>query len=150
MTSILCKRPVAFRVQRANDDGMTLSKTEWRYFTDEAEAARESDALSADCQGLYVRDGTALVAEWQSIGSAPTEGSFLVCNADGAFVISARILWNSLKENTPTHLGLGNVTHWMPLPALPPLSIGKAANDGPDDDKRLYGPHTNLLGGMSL
>jgi hypothetical protein len=52
-------RPVAFRVQRANADGLTLSKTEWRYFTDEAEARTEADALMAEYQGLYVRDGSA-------------------------------------------------------------------------------------------
>lgn len=52
------KRPVAFRVRRANDDGLTLSDDKWRLFLDESEAAREADALCIDYQGLYVRDGT--------------------------------------------------------------------------------------------
>lgn len=136
----LAKRPIAFRVPRANDDGMTLSKTEWRYFTDEAEAAREGDALGTDYQALFVRDGNAIVAEWEPIGSAPTDGLFLVCaigDDRGPFVVRGQILWSARKENTPSHLGLSYVTHWMPLPA-PPI------------DKRLYGKHTNLLGGMAL
>ncbi len=51
------KRPVAFRVHRAIDD--RLSTTEWRYFTDEAQAYAEAEALGTDYQGLYVRDGSA-------------------------------------------------------------------------------------------
>lgn len=66
-TNILVKRPVAFRVRRANDDGMSLSKTEWRYFTDEAEARREAEIVDADYQALYVRDGTVIVAELEDV-----------------------------------------------------------------------------------
>lgn len=116
------KRPVAFRVQRANPDGETLSKTEWRYFTDEAEAARESDALCAEYQALFVRDSTAIVGEWEPVGSAPTEGAFLVCaigDDRGPFVVNAQIFWMARKEKPPSHLGLSHITHWMPLPVKP-------------------------------
>lgn len=46
--------PVVFRVQKANEDGLTLSKTEWIYFSDEDAAKREADALMAEYQALYV------------------------------------------------------------------------------------------------
>lgn len=51
------KRPVAFRIPRV--DGGGLSTTEWRYFTDEAQAYAEAEALGIDYQGLYARDGSA-------------------------------------------------------------------------------------------
>lgn len=128
MTSILAKRPVAFRIPRTDPAraGETLSTTEWRYFTDEKQAHDEAEQLGTGYQALFVRDGTAIVAEWEPIGSAPTDGSFLVCAIDddrGPFVVSAQILWMARKENTPSHLGLSYLTHWMPLPA-PPLTNG--------------------------
>lgn len=138
MTSILCKRPVAFRVPRMVDD--TLSDTEWQLFGDEKAAYDEAEAKGCDYQALFAREGTAIVAEWEPIGSAPTDGLFLVCAVGddrGPFVVNGQILWAARKEGTPSHLGLSHITHWMPLPA-------------PPTDKRLYGPHTNLLGGMSL
>jgi len=122
--SILCKRPVAFRVQRANDDGTTLSKTEWRYFSDHNEAATEADALMADCQALYVRDGTAIVAKWETLETAPQgdDDFFLVCGIDderSPFVMRGTILVMARKGHTPSHLSLHCLTHWMPLPAPP-------------------------------
>jgi hypothetical protein len=56
---VLIKRPVAFRVPRADPvtGGQTISATEWRLFNDEAEA------IDVDYQALFVRDGTAIVAE---------------------------------------------------------------------------------------
>jgi len=125
MVSILAKRPVAFRIPRADHDtaGTTLSEKEWRFFADEEAAYKAAEALGTDYQALFVRDGEAIVAEWEPIGSAPTDGSFLVCAAGddrGPFVVSGQILWMARKENTPSHLSLSYVTHWMPLPA-PPL-----------------------------
>ena len=122
MTSILCKRPVAFRIRRADayTAGTTLSETDWRYFSNEDDAYKASDALGTEYQCLYTRDGTAIVAEWEPIASAPVGGSFLVCAVGddrGPFVVSGKILWMALKENTPSHLSY--VTHWMPLPARP-------------------------------
>lgn len=56
----LSKRPVAFRIRRADADtaGSTLSENDWRYFTNEDDAWKASDALGTEYQGLYVRDGT--------------------------------------------------------------------------------------------
>lgn len=53
------KRPVAFRVPRADPEtsGQTISKTEWRLFSDEGDAREAAKALGVDYQGLYVRDG---------------------------------------------------------------------------------------------
>jgi hypothetical protein len=123
MAPILAKRPVAFRIRRADADtaGTTLSETDWRYFSNEDDAWKASDALGTEYQALFVRDGTAVVAEWEPIGSAPTEGTFLVCavNGEGAFVVSGELLWRAMKEKTPSHLSLKHLTHWMPLPALP-------------------------------
>lgn len=125
MTSVLCKRPTAFRIPRADPEtgGTTLSKTEWRYFDDEEAAYKEAEALGTDYQCLYVRDGT-VVAEWEPIGSAPTDGLFLVCAVGddrGPFVVNGQILWVARKENTPSHLSLHHITHWMPLPDPPVL-----------------------------
>ena len=118
------KRPVAFRVPRTDPGtaGETLSTTEWRLFNDEEAAYTEAAQLGTNYQAMFVRDGTAIIAEWETIGSAPTDGSFLVCaigDDRGPFVVSAQIFWMARKENTPSHLGLGYVTHWMPLPAPP-------------------------------
>jgi hypothetical protein len=52
---ILSRRPVAFRVPRVVDD--RISKTEFRYFTEEDQANAEAEQLGIDYQGLYVRDG---------------------------------------------------------------------------------------------
>lgn len=119
--TILCKRPVGFRVRRANDDGLTLSKTEWRHFTDEAEAAREADALCTDYQGLYVRDGAAIVAEWEDVATAPKDGSSFL-----------GVWWSdiSVGRAPEPHISVCSwaggwtpydrkLTHWMPLPAPP-------------------------------
>jgi hypothetical protein len=57
-TSVLVKRPVAFRLPRV--DGDRLSTTEWRYFHNEADAAAEAEQLGIDYQGLYVRNGEAI------------------------------------------------------------------------------------------
>jgi hypothetical protein len=127
----LVKRPVAFRVPRTDPAtaGETLSNTEWRLFNNEKMADEESEALGGvGYQGLYARDGSAIVAEWEPIGSAPTDGSFLVCALGDdrePFVVNAKILWNALKENTPSHLGLSYLTHWMPLPAPPTVTSGQ-------------------------
>jgi hypothetical protein len=133
MTSILCKRPSAFRIPRADSAtaGQTISKTEYRYFTDEAEAYKEAEALNIDYQALFVRDGTAIVAEWEPIETAPKEKDalFLVCAAGddrGPFVVRSDILWQARKAGTPSHLGLIHLTHWMPLPA-PPIHANQGA-----------------------
>lgn len=70
-TSVLVKRPVAFRIPRVVDDKM--SDTEWRYFTDEETAYKESEALGVDYQALFVRDGTAIVMDRSEIEAATVE-----------------------------------------------------------------------------
>lgn len=59
MGTVLVKRPVAFRIPRVVNDN--LSTTEFRYFTDEAEARAEALTLDCEYQALFVRDGTAIV-----------------------------------------------------------------------------------------
>lgn len=59
MGNVLIKRPVAFRIPRVVNDN--LSTTEFRYFTDEAEAHAEALTLDCEYQALFVRDGTAIV-----------------------------------------------------------------------------------------
>ena len=118
----LVKRPVAFRVPRVVDD--KLSETEWQLFDDERSARAEAYAKGAGYQGLYIRDGAAVVGEWEPIETAPKEpdATFLVCaigDARGPFVVRADILWQARKAGTPSHLGLSYLTHWMPLPAMP-------------------------------
>ncbi len=124
MIPILVKRPVAFRIPRADADsaGTTLSETDWRYFSDEEAAYKAAEALGADYQALFVRDGSAIVAEWSPIEYAPKnpEATFLVCTAGDPrepFVVRADILWRARKALTPDHLNLSRLTHWMPLPA---------------------------------
>lgn len=121
----LVKRPVAFRVPRVVDD--RLSDSEWQLFADEKVAHDEADAKGCDYQGLFVRDGTAIVAEWEPIETAPKEpdAMFLVCAVGddrAPFVVRADIMWQARKAGTPHHLGLSYLTHWMPLPAPPSRS----------------------------
>lgn len=118
----LVKRPVAFRVPRIADD--KLSETEWRLFSDEEAARQDAENKGTDYQGLYVRDGSAIVSEWEPIETAPKDpdATFLVCavgDERGPFVVRASILWQARKAGTPSHLGLSHLTHWMPLPAMP-------------------------------
>lgn len=68
---VLVKRPVAFRIPRVINDN--LSTTEFRYFTDEAEARKEALALDCECQGLYVRDGTVTVQDGAEVEQATIE-----------------------------------------------------------------------------
>lgn len=68
---VLVKRPVAFRIPRVVNDN--LSTTEFRYFTDEAEAHAEALALDCECQGLYVRDGTVTVQNGAEVEQAVVE-----------------------------------------------------------------------------
>jgi len=121
----LVKRPVAFRVPRIVDD--KLSDTKWQLFTDEEAANAEAEAKGCDYQALFVRDGTAILGEWEPIETAPKEkdAMFLVCAVDddrGPFVVRSDILWAARKTGTPHHLGLSHLTHWMPLPAPPSRS----------------------------
>lgn len=123
---IFIKRPVAFRVPRVVDD--KVSETEWRLFDDEAQAREEAEQIGAGYQALFVRDGTAIVAEWEPIANAPTgeDDFFLVCGVGddrSPFVVRGTILANARKANTPSHLHLNWLTHWMPLPAKPTFDI---------------------------
>jgi len=125
----LAKRPVAFRIRRSDADtaGTTLSETDWRYFSNEDDAWKASDALGTEYQALFVRDGAAIVGEWEPIESAPKgdDDFFLVCGVGDErcpFVICGAILWGALdrdRHKTPSHLHMNWLTHWMPLPAPP-------------------------------
>jgi hypothetical protein len=70
--SVLVKRPVAFRIQRADADtaGQTLGENDWRYFSKEEDAVNASDALGTEYQCLYVRDGTAVTVELEELRDA--------------------------------------------------------------------------------
>lgn len=68
---VLVKRPVAFRIPRVVNDN--LSATEFRYFTEEAEARAEALALDCECQGLYVRDGAVVVQDGAEVEQAVVE-----------------------------------------------------------------------------
>lgn len=121
----LVKRPVAFRVPRADPSTAgEMMGTEWRLFQDEEAASEEAEALGVEYQALFNRDGTAIVGEWEPIDGAPKEpdAMFLVCAVGdhrGPFVVRADIMWQARKAGTPNHLGLSYLTHWMPLPAMP-------------------------------
>lgn len=112
---ILSKRPVAFRYKTAGD--------QWSYTEDEAEA---NNAINQghDSQALYVRDGHAIVSEWQPIATAPLgdDNFYLVCAAGderNPFVVRGGIFASARKHPTQHHLSLGYLTHWMPLPDRP-------------------------------
>lgn len=126
MTSILCKRPVAFRVPRIVDD--RLSGTEWQLFNDEDSANAEAEAKGCDYQALFVRDGAAIVAEWKPIETAPKDGTPFLCFRPDALghgfsdQSGIDVLW--WENGDWTYDGDGRVTvdpptHWMPLPAPP-------------------------------
>jgi hypothetical protein len=70
--SVLVKRPAAFRIRRADADtaGATLSETDWRYFSNEDDAYKASDALGTEYQCLYTRDGTAVSADLEDVRAA--------------------------------------------------------------------------------
>lgn len=121
----LVKRPVAFRVPRA-DPSMAgeMLGTEWRLIQDEEAAHEAAEEVGAEYQALFVRDGTAIVGEWEPIETAPREpkAMFLVCAVGddrGPFVVRADILWRARAASTPSHLEMRYLTHWMPLPAMP-------------------------------
>lgn len=126
MMTYLVKRPVAFRIPRTDPAraGEVIIHPGWRYVTDEAFARQEANALGVEYEGLYVRDGSAIVGEWRAIETAPKEpdAMFLVCAVGddrGPFVVRASIMWQARKAGTPSHLGLSHLTHWMPLPPMP-------------------------------
>lgn len=119
---ILIKRPVAFRVPRA-DLSMAgeMYGTEWCLFQDEDAASEAADDLGCNYQALFVRDGMAIVAEWETMESAPKDGSSFL-----------GVWWSSISvgELPKPHVGICSwagawtpydrkLTHWMPLP-LPP------------------------------
>jgi hypothetical protein len=71
---------------------------------------------------------------WRPIETAPRgdDDFFLVCGVDdprSPFVVRGQILWSARKPNTPSHLHLHYLTHWMPLPA-PPLPSAPAPLEG--------------------
>ena len=62
--------------------------------------------------------------EWQPIETAPTgeDDFFLVCGVGderSPLVIRGTILETARRPNTPSHLHLHWLTHWMPLPPKP-------------------------------
>lgn len=111
----LMKRPVAFRYKNAADV--------WVYTEDEMDTVRALDT-GHDAQGLYVRNGTADIAEWQPIDTAPKgeDDFFLVCavgDPRSPFVVRGSLMASARKSGTPAHLTLNYLTHWMRLPAKP-------------------------------
>lgn len=69
----------------------------------------------------------AKYGEWKSIETAPTgdDDFYLVWGArdgkrESPFVVRGSILKSARLPNTPGHLHLHYLTHWMPLPELPP------------------------------
>lgn len=120
---VLLKRPVAFRVLRADvrSAGETLSTTEFRLFQDEDSASEAAHALGTDYQGLYVRDGTAIVAEWQPIETAPKDGTRVLIADEDVWMAVARfwpcnMFW---IEDAASGMKLNQPSHWMPIPAPP-------------------------------
>jgi hypothetical protein len=75
MTSVLVKRPVAYRIPRldAATAGTTIYSSEWRYFADEEQAYKEAEQLGVDYQALFVRDGTAIVLERDEVEAQAIE-----------------------------------------------------------------------------
>lgn len=64
------------------------------------------------------------MSKWQPIETAPTgdDDFFLVCGVGderSAFVVRGSILKSARRSDTPSHLHLHWLTHWMPLPAKP-------------------------------
>lgn len=81
---------------------------------------------------LYRRDGNGFIVhevkiepdvmDWHPIETAPNgpDDFFLVCGDDRSpFVVRGDIMWGARKPNTPEHLSLHYLTHWMPLPSKP-------------------------------
>jgi hypothetical protein len=64
------------------------------------------------------------MTEWQPIETAPTgeDDFYLVCGVwdqRSPFVVRGSILATARKANTPSHLEMRYLTHWMPLPPKP-------------------------------
>lgn len=116
------KRPVAWRVKALYND--------WQLFDDEEVANKHAIYCSPDAkvEALYIRDGSAIVAEWQPIETAPTGQNdfFLVCcdnpkDERGPFVVRGSFLADTRATGTPKHLSLSHLTHWMAIPAKPSI-----------------------------
>lgn len=84
--------------------------------------------LAAD--GSDLRDLEAALAslraapQWRTIDSAPQgdDDFFLVCGTGderSPFVVRGSILKNARRADTPSHLHLHWLTHWLPLPSPP-------------------------------
>lgn len=113
--AILKAMPVAFRFKDAVDA--------WVYTEDEA-AANRAIERGRDSQGLYVRDGSELVEEWQPIETAPTgdDDFYLVCavgDPRSPFVVRGNIFKSARTHPVQHHLSMAYLTHWMPLPTKP-------------------------------
>lgn len=72
---VLVKRPVAFRVKRADESG------DWRIFNDEQQAREEADQTDADMQALYVRDGTVITQDRAAVAAEVMEQCARVADA---------------------------------------------------------------------
>jgi len=101
----LVKRPVAFRVPRTVPSLKAAVGLEWTYFTDETQANREAEARGADCQGLYVRDGTPLVAD------APAGA---LRKAMRRLLLSAKLLQQNSEGCATNHYGNDHEIHGLP------------------------------------
>jgi hypothetical protein len=99
----------------------------------------EKRAMESALTAALAVDGVALQG-WQPIESAPVgdDDFFLVCGVGddrSAFVVRGSILKNAHKANTPSHLHMHWLTHWMALPAPPPASDGEELPSPPQQWK---------------
>jgi len=59
---------------------------------------------------------------WQPIATAPKDDTIFLTYGDGkTFVAKGSILAHGRRADTPEHLSMRYITHWMPLPAPPRL-----------------------------
>jgi hypothetical protein len=116
----LVKRAVAFRVPVLIGDGVAR----WNLYQNEHEAYSAADTKGVEYEALFNRNGDAIVAEWESMESAPKDGSSFL-----------GVWWSDIsvgKDPLP-HVGICSwagawtpydrkLTHWMPLPVPPRIS----------------------------
>lgn len=108
------KRPVAFRVPRVVDD--EASKTEFRLFSDEADARQAAHEINQDYEGLYLVADRQL---WRPIDTMPSDDVQVIAATDDGRVMiwSSEILSRVMSGAQPFHLQFP-ATRWMPVESL--------------------------------